>query len=74
MRTTLAKINTIFLGTTPKPPAKKVPVVKSWAVDLNLDENRAAHNTLSYDQRDLITRRGGKFRLTVTIESGVQGG
>ena len=57
-----------------KTPAKKVPVVKSWAVDLNLDENRAAHNTLSYDQRDLITRRGGKFKLTVTVESGVQGG
>ena len=49
-------------------------MVKSWAVDLNLDENRAAHNTLSYDQRDLITRRGGKFKLTVTIESGVQDG
>ena len=64
----------VFLGNTQKPSTGQKPVVKSWAVDLNLDENRAAHNTLSYDQRDLITRRGGKFKLTVSVESVVQGG
>ncbi|XP_074644960.1 protein-glutamine gamma-glutamyltransferase 4-like [Tubulanus polymorphus] len=50
-----------------KPKPKIEGILKAESVDLNRNENRAAHNTSKYMHKNLIVRRGQSFKIDVTF-------